>query len=95
MPLCGKQDYLINDTGTARVVPIEVKSGKDYTEHSALSKFLADKEYDIKQAVVLSNERSVTEVKGILYMPIYYIMFFEQMTSDDVIIPDDFFVKPQ
>lgn len=91
----GEVDYLINDTGTARVVPIEVKSGKDYTEHSALSKFLADKEYDIKQAVVLSNERSVTEVKGILYMPIYYIMFFEQMTSDDVIIPDDFFVKPQ
>ena len=36
----GEVDFLINDTRFVQVLPIEVKSGKDYTEHSALSKFL-------------------------------------------------------
>ena len=57
--------------------PLEVKSGKDYTQHSALDKFLSIPEYGIKQAFVLSNERRVFKDKGISYIPIYYVMFFK------------------
>lgn len=55
----------------------EVKSGKDYTVHSALDKFLSNDEYNIKRAYVLSNEQRVYTNKGITYIPIYYVMFFQ------------------
>lgn len=83
----GEVDYLINDTNTVQVLPIEVKSGKDYTEHSALTKFLEEKEYNIHQAIVFSNEPKVYEENGIWYMPIYYVMFLQQTPSGDVILP--------
>ena len=41
-------------------VPIDVKSGKDYTVHSALNTFVSNEDYHIKKAFVLSNERTVT-----------------------------------
>ena len=72
----GEVDYLIDDYGSLSVVPIEVKSGKDYTVHSALNAFVQNEEYQIKKAVVLSNEREITHKGKITYMPIYDIMFF-------------------
>ena len=83
----GEVDYLINDPNTVQVLPIEVKSGKDYNEHSSLTKFLEDKEYNIHQAIVFSNESKVYEEGGICYMPIYYIMFLQQTPSEDVVLP--------
>lgn len=73
----GEVDYLVDDTKNLTTLPIEVKSGKDYTVHSALDKFLSIEEYNIHQAYVLSNERRVFQSKGIIYVPIYYIMFFD------------------
>ena len=72
----GEIDYLIDDYNTLSVVPIEIKSGKDYTVHSALSTFVKNEGYHIKKAYVLSNEREVKHKGGITYLPIYYIMFF-------------------
>ncbi len=73
----GEVDFLIDDADNLSNIPIEVKSGKDYTVHSALTKFLSIKEYNIKQAYVMSNERLVFVEDGVCYMPIYYVMFFE------------------
>lgn len=72
----GEVDYLIDDPDNLSNIPIEVKSGKDYTIHSALDRFLTIEEYNIKQAYVLSNEQKVFTENGITYIPIYYIMFF-------------------
>ena len=83
----GEVDYLINDYSTTRVLPIEVKSGKDYKEHSALSKFLDEREYNIRQAIVFSNEPGVWQDKGIWYMPIYYVMFLHKSTAEEIILP--------
>ena len=77
----GEVDYLIDDYDSLSVVPIEVKSGKDYTVHSALNAFVQNEEYQIKKAVVLSNEREITHKGKITYMPIYDIMFFRQESS--------------
>ncbi len=71
----GEVDYLIDDYDSLSVVPIEVKSGKDYTVHSALNNFVSNDSYSIKKAVVLSNEREITQKGKIVYMPIYYVMF--------------------
>lgn len=79
----GEVDYLIDDYRHLTVLPLEIKSGKDYTVHSALDKFLATPEYHIHEAVVLSNEQSVYQQAGITYMPIYYCMFFENNVIED------------
>ena len=85
----GEVDFLIDDFDRLQVLPIEVKSGKDYTEHSALGKFLETPEYGIDRAIVFSNERKVYEKKGITYMPVYYCMFLQNGRQDDsVILPE-------
>lgn len=77
----GEVDYLIDDADNLSNIPIEVKSGKDYTVHSALDKFLSNDEYNIKKAYVLSNEQRVYTEKGITYIPIYYVMFFQNTSN--------------
>lgn len=71
----GEVDYLIDDYDTLSVVPIEVKSGKDYTIHSALNTFVSNEDYHTKRAFVLSNERLVRQKGKIVYVPVYYVMF--------------------
>ena len=72
----GEVDFLLNDYSSLSVLPIEVKSGKDYTVHSALDSFISNPDYNVKSAVVLSNEREVyTDKNGITYLPVYYVMF--------------------
>lgn len=72
----GEVDYLIDDYDSLSIVPIEVKSGKDYTVHSALNTFVKNETYNIKKAYVVSNERNVLQVGKVIYIPVYYIMFF-------------------
>lgn len=73
----GEVDFLIDDVEHLSNIPIEVKSGKDYSIHSALDKFLTNKEYNITKAYVLSNGQKVYTKNGITYIPIYYVMFLQ------------------
>ena len=77
----GEVDYLIDDADQLTVLPLEIKSGKDYAIYSALNKLLKIKEYNIHQGFVLSNEQKVYQENGITYLPIYDIMFFEPGTK--------------
>lgn len=71
----GEIDYIIDNYDLLSVMPIEVKSGKDYSTHRALSNFAKNAEYQIKMACVLSNEREIKKEGNILYLPIYSVMF--------------------
>ena len=71
----GEVDYLIDDYDSLSAVPIEVKSGKDYTVHSALNSFVKNDDYHVKKAFVLSNAREITTNGKITYLPIYDVMF--------------------
>jgi len=73
----GEVDFLIDDDTQLSVLPLEVKSGKDYTVHSALSKLLKEPEYHIPAGVVLSSERQVSTKDNVTYMPVYYVMFID------------------
>lgn len=85
----GEVDFLIDDFNSLTVLPIEVKSGKDYTEHSALTKFLETPDYSVDRAIVFSNERKVYKKKGVTYFPIYYCMYLQnQFLGEDVILPE-------
>ena len=71
----GELDFLIAQNG--KVIPIEVKSGKDYERHNALSNVLANDDYNIDFAYVLTNDNLHIEGKRI-YMPIYMLMFIKK-----------------
>jgi hypothetical protein len=56
------------------VVPIEVKSGKDYKIHSAIERMTETEDYAIVTGYVLSNEREIVERGKIVYMPVYGLL---------------------
>ena len=72
----GEVDFLVDDYDNLSVLPLEIKSGKDYTIHSAINKFILNKDYNVKKGFVLSNERKIFEENNIICLPIYMIMFF-------------------
>lgn len=80
----GEVDYLIDDYASLSTVPIEVKSGKDYTVHSALNAFTQNEDYHIQKAFVVSNEREISTKGKITYIPIYYIMFFSPSAGQNL-----------
>ena len=71
----GELDFVIELEG--KVLPIEVKSGKDYETHRALSNIMDCEEYDFSEAVVFNNGNLRVAGK-IIYAPIYMAMFFEK-----------------
>lgn len=73
----GEVDFLIDDYSAMSIMPLEIKSGKDYTIHSALNNLLSVPDYHALSGLVLSNERVVKSNEKITYMPIYYVMFLD------------------
>ena len=75
----GELDFVVEHPKST-VLPIEVKSGKSYKRHSALSKVLSVENYGINKGLVLC-EGNIEKAGGVLYAPAYCLMFLE---SDDV-----------
>lgn len=82
----GEIDFVIEIDG--EVIPIEVKSGKDYKRHSALCNVIGNQGYDIKKAYILSNFNVKVDGKKI-YMPIYMMMFLENSILNENIYKID------
>ena len=83
----GEVDFLIDSFDSLSVIPIEIKSGKDYTTHASLDRFLSNEDYHIQQAYVFSNSGEVTREGKILYCPIYMIMFLQPEEKSEDILP--------
>ena len=80
----GELDFVIEHDNCA--LPIEIKSGKDYRRHNALSNVMKNEEYAIKEAFVFSTENIEIHERNI-YLPIYMMMYIrEREFSDDKII---------
>lgn len=83
----GEVDFVVDDYDALSALPIEVKSGKDYTIHRAINTFLSNKDYNVKKGIVLSNAREVKYGEnGALYLPIYYIMFFKPNQVENMLL---------
>lgn len=81
----GEADFLINDYSTLSAVPIQVKSGKNYTVHSALNTLVNSGDDPVQSAFVLSNSQEIKTVGKITYLPIYHVMFFGSENAKPVI----------
>lgn len=75
----GELDFLLERD--AEVIPLEVKSGKDYDHHVALNNVMKNPDYGIKQAIVLCND-NVSTRGDVTYAPIYMLMFIEKVKDE-------------
>ena len=82
----GELDFVIEYNG--KILPLEIKSGKEYTKHSALNNVLGNKNYDIKEAFVLGND-NVKVKDNIIYYPMYMLMFIQK----NEVFKDDYIYK--
>lgn len=74
----GEIDFVVELWG--KVLPIEVKSGKDYERHRALSNIMDCGEYDLPEAIVLTNDNLRVDGR-ITYAPVYMVMFLERQDT--------------
>ena len=81
----GELDFAIEENG--KVIPVEIKSGKDYYRHNAMDNVLSLPEYELETGYVFCGAN--TEVKGkVTYYPIYMLMFLQKKELPDEIIFD-------
>ena len=82
----GELDFVIrlNDS----ILPIEVKSGKYYERHNALKNVLENKEYGIKEAIILTNA-NVKRKENLLYLPIYMVAFIKERKLEHLLYKID------
>lgn len=80
----GELDFVLEHDG--HVLPIEVKSGKDYTRHSALDNVLNVEEYGIPEAFVFSSANISVDGK-VVYYPVYMAMFLSEDIEADPVLP--------
>lgn len=71
----GEIDFLLEADN--EIIPIEVKSGKDYERHNALSNVISNPDYGIKKAYVLCND-NLHKRGNVEYIPIYMTMFIQK-----------------
>lgn len=95
----GEVDFIIENGASA--LPIEVKSGKDYTKHNALNNIMSNKNYNIDNAYLFSNENisqlnvatmqkndNTVDFKDeytVTYLPMYMTMFLD---PEKIILPN-------
>lgn len=80
----GELDFVIEQAMT--VVPIEVKSGKDYYVHSAISKVCDNREYGVQTAYVLAN-CNISQEGKLVYLPVYLSAFIRDDTELPILAP--------
>ena len=68
----GEVDFVIQNGRD--ITPIEIKSGKDYKKHSALSNVLAVDEWNLKRAIVFCRG-NIERDKAVTYLPWYMVPF--------------------
>ena len=78
----GELDFIIEKDG--HTLPIEVKSGKDYQRHNALSNVMGNADYGIPRALVFCND-NVSTNGNIVYLPIYMVAYLKKEVIGEVI----------
>ena len=78
----GELDFVIEYE--ENILPIEVKSGKNYARHNALDNVLSTSRYQIERAIVFCNE-NIHKKDKIVYMPVYMAGMLKKETKEDYI----------
>lgn len=84
----GELDFVIEEGD--KILPIEIKSGKDYYRHNAMDNVLDHDDYGINEGYVFCNG-NVEQVGKLTYFPIYMLMFLQKKElPEEVLFDTDF-----
>lgn len=85
----GELDFVVQKG--ADVIPIEIKSGDDFTKHAAINHVLAKGDWNIKKGIVFCKG-NFFESENLLYAPLYSLMFFKQDSiKKNLVVPEILF----
>lgn len=79
----GEVDFIV-ERNDGTLMPVEVKSGKDYKLYTALNNLLGTEDFDIHEACVLSMgnvERGERREKPVWYLPLYMAFCIAEETN--------------
>ncbi len=82
----GEMDFAVEIGG--KVIPIEVKSGKDYKSHKALNNFMKVPDYYLDKAYVFSVA-NVEKEGSVIYLPIYMCYLLKEQKIEKMIVDLD------
>lgn len=82
----GELDFVVEMSG--KVIPIEVKFGKDYKLHKALDNYMKVLDYHLDKAYVLSIG-NIEKEGNITYLPIYMCYLLKEKVLDQMIVDLD------
>ncbi len=84
----GELDFIVESEG--KVIPIEIKSGKDYYRHNAMDNVLDRAEFGMSEGYVFGRG-NVERAGRTTYFPIYMLMFLRKKeVPDDLLYETDF-----
>lgn len=84
----GELDFVIEEDG--KILPIEIKSGKDYYRHNAMDNVLNLTDYGIREGYVFCNG-NIEVADKITYFPIYMLMFLHKKElPEEIMFNSDF-----
>ena len=84
----GELDFVIEEGG--KVLPVEIKSGKDYYRHNAMDNVLKQIDYGIEEGYVFCGG-NIETVGKVTYFPIYMLMFLQKKElPEDILFETDF-----
>lgn len=84
----GEIDFVIQQN--SKVIPIEIKSGKNYKSHQTLNNILNVKDWDLKQGIVFCMN-NISKENNIVYLPWYMVMFIKEYINNNLLV--DFNIK--
>lgn len=79
----GEIDFVVQSG--SHVIPLEVKSGADWSRHKALDNVMSVGEWGLQEAYVLCSG-NVSRSSGIRYLPLYMVMFLEPERLPDSLV---------
>lgn len=79
----GEVDFVLQKGST--VLPLEAKSGADYTSHRALDNLMSVDEWGLERAIVLCGG-NVSKEGNVKYLPWYAVSFLEQESLPESLV---------
>ena len=70
----GELDFVVQQNG--EVIPIEIKSGKNYKSHAAIDNALNVRDWKLNKGIVFCMD-NIQKAEKVTYFPWYLVMFFK------------------
>lgn len=72
----GEVDFLISNYESLSVLPLEIKSGKNFNNYRAIPKLIKEP-YNLKEGYIFTNSNIINNNNNLITLPIYMLIFLK------------------